>query len=270
MGGSAGPRLAAKTIEHQFLYALEQDFELAPAISRALLATAQQVLLPSCSATDVREGQMRITAVSRREPAGKPLAAMKKVAVVVTVDGGLEDLEIQVRCGLQGVRRVRLLRLCEEAVDQGGVLTQEDLSRLLQTGVRTIRRDIAALRAADYWVPTRGTVQEMGRGQSHKAKIVEFYLRRMTYSAIMRQTRHSAGAIKRYVETFGRVVVLWEKGLREAGEIAYVVGISERLAGEYLRLREQYAESPFRDRLAEIARQVRTSLPANGEEKGGS
>jgi len=66
------------------------------------------------------------------------------------------------------------------------------------------------------------------------------------------------------------VVVLWEKGLREAGEIAYVVGISERLAGEYLRLREQYAESPFRDRLAEIARQVRTSLPANGEEKGGS
>jgi hypothetical protein len=36
---------------------------------------------------------MRVTAVSDREPGGKPLAATKKVAVVVTVDSGLEDLE---------------------------------------------------------------------------------------------------------------------------------------------------------------------------------
>jgi hypothetical protein len=234
------------------------------------LATAQQVLLPFNGDGEVREGQMRITVVSAKEPAGKPLAEMKKIGVVVTVDGGLEDLEIQERFGLQGIRRSRLLRMCEEAVDQGGVLTQEDLARLLQTCVRTIRRDIAVLRGQGYWVPTRGTVQEMGRGQSHKAKIVELYLRRMTYSEIMRRTRHSAGAVKRYVETFGRVIVLWDKGIREAGEIAYVVGISERLAGEYLDLRQRYDASSYRDRLEEIARQVRRSLPANGEEKRGS
>jgi hypothetical protein len=92
----------------------------------------------------------------------------------------------------------------------------------------------------------------------------------MTYSEIMRRTRHSAGAVKRYVETFGRVVVLWDKGIREAGEIAYVVGISERLAGEYLDLRQRYDGSSYRDRLEEIARQVRRSLPGDGEEKRGS
>lgn len=270
MSAEATHRLAEKTIEHQFLYELEKDFELAPATSRAVLATAQQVLVPFYDGLELREGQMRLTVVSSREPAGKPLREMKKVGVVLTIDGGLEDLEIQERFDLRGVRRARLLRICEEAVDQGGVLTQEDLSRVLQTGVRTIRRDVAALRKAGYWVPTRGSVQEMGRGQSHKAKIVEFYLCRKTYTEIMRRTRHSPGAIQRYVETFGRVAVLWEKGIVDVGEVAYLAGISERLAGEYLGLRARYDQPPYRDRLEEIARQVRRSLPGDGEEKRGS
>jgi hypothetical protein len=133
-------RLAEKTVERQFLYELETDFELAPAASRAVLETAQQVLLPSQGLAGVREGQMRVTVVSDHERSGKPLAAMKKVSVVVTVDSGMEDLEVLKRFGAEGLRRVRLLRMTEEAIDQGGVLTQEDLARLLQTGVRTIRR----------------------------------------------------------------------------------------------------------------------------------
>jgi hypothetical protein len=112
-------------------------------------------------------------------------------------------------------------------------------------------------------------VKEIGRGQSHKAKIVELYLRRMTYSETVQRARHSPGAVKRYVETFGRVVVLWDKGVREAGEIGFIVGISERLAREYLRLRERYDTAEHRDRIEEIARQVRQVLSRDGEEKRG-
>lgn len=263
-------RLAEKTTERQFLHELETDFELAPATSRAVLATAQQVLLLSSKNGDVREGQMRVTAVSVVEPSGKPLSSMKKIGVVVTLDAGISDLEVFGRFGAVGCRRARLLRMTEEAIDQGGVLTQEDLARLLQTDVRTIRRDVAALREEGYWIPTRGSVKEIGRGQSHKAKIVEMYLQRMTYSEIVRKTRHSPGAIKRYVETFGRVVVLWEKGVRDIGQIAYVVGLSHRLTEEYLVLRERYDRQEYRDRLEEIARQVRRVLHLQGEEKGGS
>lgn len=263
-------RLAEKTSERQFLYEMETDFELAPAASRAVLETAQQVLLPSLSLGEVREGQMRSTVVSDHEPSGKPLSAMKKVSVVVTVDSGMEDLEVRRRFGVEGLRRVRLLRMAEEAVDQGGVLTQEDLARLLQVGVRTVRRDMLLLRSEGHWVPTRGVVHEIGRGQSHKAKIVEMYLQRMTYSEIVRRARHAPGSVKRYVETFGRVVVLWEKGIREAGEIGYLVGVSARLAREYLELRERYDRLEYADRLEEIARQVRRALSGEGEEKRGS
>lgn len=259
-------RLAEKTAERQFLYELETDFELAPAATRAVLATAQQVLL-SCGGP--RQGQMRVTVVSAAEPSGKPLAAMKKVGVVVTVDGGLEDLEVLKQFGILGQRRSRLLRMTEEAVDQGGVLTQEDLARLCQSDVRTIRRDLVALRGDGHWVPTRGALKEIGPGQSHKAKIVEMYLKRMTYSEIVRRARHAASSVKRYVETFGRVVVLWEKGVREPGEIGFVVGISERLAREYLALRGRYDTEEHRDRLEEIACQVRRAVNGDGEEKRG-
>jgi hypothetical protein len=241
-------RLSEKTVERQFLYELERDFELAPATSRAVLEAAKQVLLSSGGNGGVREGQIRVTAVSVDEPAGKPLGAMKKIGVVLTMDGGLEDLEVIARFGATRLRRLRLL----------------------QTDVRTIRRDVAALRGRGVWVPTRGMVKQMGRGQSHKAKIVELYLCGMTYTEIMRRTRHSASAIKRYVESFGRVVVLWGRGVRCAREIGYVLGVSERLALEYLKLRERYGGEGYRDRIDEIARQVRRVLGPNGAEKGGS
>jgi hypothetical protein len=263
-------RLAEKTVERQFLYELESDFEMAPATSRAVLDAAQQVLLPFVGDGVVREGQMRLTAVSVDEPSGKPLSAMRKMSVVVTVDGGMEDLEVLKRHGLVALRQMRLLRVTEEAVDQGGVLTQEDLARLFQTDVRTIRRDIGMLRGVGHWVPTRGTVKEIGRGQSHKAKIVEMYLQRMTYTEISRRARHAPSSIKRYVEAFGRVVVLWEKGVRDPGEIAFVVGMSRRLAGEYLQLRQRYDGEKYRDRLEEIGRQVRRVVRVGEEEKRGS
>lgn len=61
MARSTTERLAEKTIEWQFLYEMETDFELAPAASRAMLATAQQVLL--VSGGEPRQGQMRVTVV---------------------------------------------------------------------------------------------------------------------------------------------------------------------------------------------------------------
>ena len=60
-----------------------------------------------------------------------------------------------------------------------------------------------------------------------------------------------------------------ESGLLAAGEIAFVVGVSERLAGEYLALCQRYANAQYADRLEEIAHQARRTLALNGEEKGG-
>lgn len=97
------------------------------------------------------------------------------------------------------LRRVRLLRLVDEALDQGGEPTQEDLGKALGVTDRTIRSDIAALEAEGYRVATRGKLRGVGRGQTHKVIIVELYLKRYTYTEIRQRTRHSVYAIKRYI-----------------------------------------------------------------------
>lgn len=78
-------------------------------------------------------------------PFGPPLTETDKVEVTLTVDAGAEDTAVKAQEGREGLRQGRILRLIDEALEQGGVLTQEDLARALAVDVRTIRRDIQAL-----------------------------------------------------------------------------------------------------------------------------
>ncbi len=112
---------------------------------------------------------------------------------------------------------MRILRLVGEALDQGGAATQEDLAKALGVTARTIRSDIAALEAQGYRLGTRGRLRGMGRGQTHKAAILELHLKRYTYTEIMQRTRHSAYAIKCHIRTFGRLGRGLSGGLTEQG-----------------------------------------------------
>jgi DeoR/GlpR family transcriptional regulator of sugar metabolism len=56
----------------------------------------------------------------------------------------------------QALRQYKLMRFATEAYDQGGLLVQEDLALLPNSGRRTIQRDIAYLKKQDVIIPTRG------------------------------------------------------------------------------------------------------------------
>jgi hypothetical protein len=93
-------------------------------------------------------------------------------------------------------------------------------------------------------------------------------LKRYTYSDIMRRTRHSAQAIKRYLHTFGRVVMLTRKGLN-SHEIAYAVGISERLTQQYLALYRRCNIPVYQARLDEIVQMISGGAPVACRAKRG-
>ena len=232
-------RLITKTLEQRFRHELELGFELAPRVSQGVLDLAIEVFrLEAVGAEHVRQlrpGQTRPVIAVAGAPHGKPLRETDMLEVVWTCDAGAEDLLVLKKHGHVALRRVRLLRLIDEALEQGGEATQEDLARALNVGVRTVRGDIAALKTQGYLIHTRGQMRGAGRGQTHKVLIVELYLQRHTYTEIMRQTRHSVHAVKRYLQTFARVLMLTRRGLT-AGEIAHEVAISERLTQEYLDL----------------------------------
>jgi DNA-binding Lrp family transcriptional regulator len=274
MGRSTIDRLAAKTLDQRFRRELETGFEMAPRISQGILDLAREVFSLDAVSTDgagrLRPGQIRQVIAAAGAPHGRPLSQTDMVEVAWTIDAGEEDLEVLRQQGKEALRRVRILRLAEEAQDQGGDPTQEDLAKALSVSARTIRSDIAALTAEGYCVPTRGKLQGVGRGQTHKVLIVELYLKRHTYTEIMRRTRHSAYAIKRYIQTFGRVVMLTRKGLN-VHEIAHAVGISERLVQEYLSLYQRYDIPEYRDRLTEIVQMISGGVrESDAVSKGGA
>lgn len=256
-------RLSHKSLDGQFLWELQNGFELSPRESRLILETISVYYSQSPQS---RAGRVSLWVVERGASVGKALESVLKVQVWVTLDGGDEDLEIYRRYGQLGLRRQRLLRVNDEIIEQEGLATQSDLARLLGTSVRTIKRDIAYFRDHGITVLTRGSYSDIGPGVSHKRIIVEMYLTGMVYTEICRRMRHSARAVKRYVSTFARVVSLYEQGIKEIGEIGYYVGISSRLAGEYVELYIHFkGKSHYRSRIEDLLLQL-SSRPGYGED----
>jgi hypothetical protein len=98
-------------------------------------------------------------------------------------------------------------------------------------------------------VPTRGQIKDIGKGISHKGRIVGDWLAGYTFSQIKERRRHSIRSIERYCTDFQRVVRLHVRGLSVA-EIRIGTGLSERLIGEYLGLYK--AAEPENDRVQRL------------------
>jgi hypothetical protein len=187
--------------------------------------------------------------------------------VIWTLDAGLEDREVLQQHGPIALRRVRILRLVHEALDQGAAATQEDLAQVLHVSVRTIKRDCAHLEAQGFEIPTRGNVQGIGRGQTHKAQIVGRWLHGETYDQIALATRHSLSSIRRYVQTFVRVVHLHRRGFVEH-QIATLLGIGPSLVADYLLICRENNSSACRGRLDSQLKRVLSSESVPRRKKG--
>lgn len=246
MNTQAAERETAKTREQRFVGVLERDFGYAPKVAQALLGEAQACLLSPSG--PLRPGQVRVLLTQAAAKHGRAIRELPLVEVTWTVDSGAEDQAVRAQYGLRAVRRVRIQRLLDEALAQGAVASQEDLARALQVSVRTIKRDSAALQAQGVYLPTRGKLLGIGRGQTHKAQIVGLWLQGATYDQITRQTRHSLSAIQRYIQTFARVVDLHQQGF-SAIQVAQLVQCGEALVREYVAVYQQHPSPECRERL---------------------
>lgn len=230
-------RSLEKTAEQVFVNSLRKEFELSPAESAGILDLAKVCLFGDFPKT---LGRMKFLCASKKAKHGKPLSEQDMVRIILTLDDGVEDLSVLKDQGPTALRQKKILRLTDEAYEQGGLLTQEDLGRLLQVSSRTIRSDIKELIKDGNTVHTRGFDHDIGRGISHKTRIVELFLSGYAYAEIMRRTRHSAHSIKRYVSTFGRLLLIINHDIVDISEISRLLNNSERLTKEYLALFEKF------------------------------
>ena len=223
-------RLREKHAEGLLLWELENGFEMSPKQSALVFETAKGILLEH---HQMERGKVAVVGVEMGQTAGKRMNEAKKREVVVTLDGGIEDLEYFGRHGRKELRRMQLLRMIDEGIDQGVVFSEEDLANLLRTSTRTVKREVRFLRQEGCEVQTRGYYEGIGRAISHKRVIVEYYLRGMTFADIENRSRHTPQAIKRYVETFARVAYVLAHRYVKPQERSYILGITPSLLKEY-------------------------------------
>ncbi len=236
MKSKTGDRNEHKTSEGEFSYELQNLYELSPKMSESIIETAKRCLVRY---NILKEGQLEVSVISLEERSGKYIEKMEKRRVILTLDNGSEDKGTREEFGRIKLRQLRIERITEEAIEQQGILSQEDLGRILSCTVRTIQRDICEIKGRGIEIITRGVLHNIGRGQTHKIKIIGLYLEGKTFSEIKLTTHHSTGAIKRYIQDFQKVLMSLHHGIKEGSSISNVTGLSVTLVKQYINLIEQ-------------------------------
>lgn len=247
-------RLKIKTLGQQMKRVAVDGAGLSPWEADVLVDTIDQVYFRDPELRGLRDGQMKYSCVAASEGPGKPLAACAMVTVALTMIDPEDRRDVPGDGKLASVerRRRKLMRLTEEAREQDGLLTQEDLAQLLDSDVRTIRRDVVALRGQGIVVATRGQQKDIGPGVSHRGLAIRHWLEGKEPVEVARAINHSIAAVENYLEKFKRVAYLRGKHFDDY-QIALTIGISVAAVKTFVAIYHEFEhKSFFASRLAEI------------------
>ena len=255
-------RLTVKTLDQVFIARAKEGLNCSLFEAQALTDLIKEVYFPWLSRPEaIQAGQLALTAISADEPGHKRLSLCKMVPVVLTLYAGEKDYEYRVtqkgKKGIATLRRRQIARMAQEAIDQGALLTAEDLAfRIFNCGLRTISRDLQALSEQGITVPLRSQQRDIGRALTHRVQAVELYLKRYTFTQIGRRIRHSLSSIANYVVTFTLVVAHTQDG-RSVDDTAFLMQISPSLVRVYRELYERYDTPEYRERIDGIIATVK-------------
>ncbi|MCR4443159.1 MAG: DUF1670 domain-containing protein [Peptococcaceae bacterium] len=218
---------------------LEADFALSPVKLRAVRDIAGEIL--DTLSAGRPDGDVVYWAVTSSEPAGKPLEACRLVPVTLTLydpgDVPAPNIDRDIN-RLSDIKFKKILRYATQAKHGGGYLTYADLGYLLGIHPEAISRLVRS--NPQLAVPLRGAECDIGRGVTHRKKIIQLYLEMHTETEIAARTGHSYEAIENYIKEFAAVLVLAERGLT-APLIRRVIGRSVKLINTYLELIREYS-----------------------------
>jgi hypothetical protein len=213
------------------------------------------------------QGEMVFFAIHADEGPRAKLAEARHVPVRLTYFSR-EDLLRGPQSGsptrVAELKFARILRYATDTRAQGALLSLPDLGVLMGIHVDAIRRQLSSHSAVV--IPTRGRIKDIGRGVSHKSRIVELYLQMHTETEIVERTGHCYESVEADLREFARVVSLADRGMN-AVMIRRVTGRSMALVEAYLELYRRYERPEYHFRLAQLRRVFARDDEA-GEKKG--
>jgi hypothetical protein len=226
---------------HKFL--TEYGYDHGPVIARAIvediLATIEGCYPERVSPKTVVWLAVRLEAQGRQK--GISVSDLVPVQLRMYTESEIELLTDpalrKARQARRAFNRARFARWCFEAYEQGGVLTQLDLSLLSGLSAHYVSK---ALREYEVEtgeiVPTRGTVHDLGPAVTHKGEVVRRWLRHQSPVQIARETKHSQASVDRYIADYQKVRLLAQK--IPCTDLPALTGLSARVVDQYTELLE--------------------------------
>jgi len=237
-------RLAPKPgAPDSFWSQVKNDFALSPVKLRAIKETVAEIM--NTLALERSDGEIIYWAISSSEPAGKPLEACQLVPVTLSLYEPEDIPPVHVDRDFNRLSELKLnkvLRLTAGAKYGGGYLTYADLSYLLGLHPEAISRLVKA--NPGVVIPLRGAECDIGRGVTHRQKIIRLYLEMHTETEIVSRTGHSYEAVADYIKEFATIYVLKERGMPSA-LIRRVTGRSMKLIKAYLELINEFDQPDY-------------------------
>ena len=212
-------------------------------------------------------GQIIFYSVHKNEPAGKKLSDCELLPVKLTIYDD-KDRKIRKEKGLQFLNCHIIERITNEALAQNALLTQEDLSIIMRCSRRSIIRYLQKLRTLKKKIPLRGDYTDLGRGKSHKKKILSLFLLNYSETEIKERMHHCLSQVETYIRDFIRILLLKENGYG-AGAIVRIAKLSKSLVSEYLTIINEFAgDSFYKEPLEKVINRYGETLQINLKKKG--
>jgi hypothetical protein len=238
-----GP-LRDKTLKDALAHRIAEEFpriggpRICQPCAEMILEVVLQYMRPRLH---VAHGQALWMAVKLDEPPRRHQRIADTTLVPVLLDlCTAEDVELRIdRLPVRERLQRRAIRLCRQAYDQGGLLSNCDLAELLNTEDSRVAHVLAEHeRVTGTLVPRRATVHDVGTGLTHKRIICwKRYTEGKEPHIVARETFHSLEAVDRYLGQYDRVRHCRLQGLTPE-QTAHTPACSLGLVQEYLAIDE--------------------------------
>jgi hypothetical protein len=159
---------------------------------------------------------------------------LKPVVLDIISQDDIEDMKKPLH--QREIRLKKTERWTHQAYDQGALLTQLDLAVLFGVNENTVREYVK-----EYYslyqkkLPTRGNIQDIGGGQTHKKDIITMYLKGYLVPTICQRTNHSKQAVERYIRDFEAIRLLDPK-FEDLQTISLITRLSKSVVQQYIDL----------------------------------
>jgi len=234
--------LLAKNLHSALAHRIGQEFpriggqRILNACAEMVLEVVERHLQPKAH---LQHGQILWLAVSIDDPPArnKTIANTNLIPVILDLCTPDDIHHILARKPWPWRLQQKSVRLCQQSYQQGALLSNCDLSVLLNKAESYLSSLLTEYeRQHQTTIPRRATIHDVGSGLTHKRIICQKrYLEGKETHQIARETYHSLEAVDRYLGQFDRVRHCRREGMGPE-QTAYILQCSLSLVREYLKI----------------------------------